>query len=57
MEKPENRKTVTVAMNLLYGAAVVTRVSWLRSQGVVLPAGAGNFTPLELPKILELMNS
>jgi trans-AT polyketide synthase/acyltransferase/oxidoreductase domain-containing protein len=57
LEKPENRKTVTVAMNLLYGAAVVTRVSWLRSQGVVLPAGAGNFTPLELPKILELMNS
>jgi PfaD family protein len=57
LEKPENRKTVTVAMNLLYGAAVVTRVSWLRSQGIVLPAGAGNFTPLELPKILELLAS
>jgi len=33
LEKPENRKTVTVAMNLLYGAAVVTRVNWLRFQG------------------------
>ena len=57
LEKPENRKTVTVAMNLLYGAAVVTRVSWLCSQGVVLPSGAGNFSPMELPKILELMAS
>jgi PfaD family protein len=57
LEKPENRKTVTVAMNILYGAAVVTRVSWLRSQGIVLPAGAGTFSPLELPKIIALMNS
>lgn len=57
LEKPENRKTVTVAMNILYGAAVVTRVSWLRSQGIVLPAGAGNFSPMELPKIIELLNS
>lgn len=56
LEKPQNRKTVTVAMNLLCGAAVATRVNWLRSQGVVLPAGIGNFAPLELPEIQALLN-
>ncbi len=39
LEKLENRHTVTVAMNLLYGAAVMTRIAGLRNQGVVLPAG------------------
>ncbi|MCP4108155.1 MAG: PfaD family polyunsaturated fatty acid/polyketide biosynthesis protein [Desulfobacteraceae bacterium] len=55
LEKPENRKTVTVAMNLLFGAAVVTRVNWLRNQGVELPPGAGSFSPLELSKLRELL--
>jgi PfaD family protein len=56
LEKPQNRKTVTVAMNLLCGAAVATRVSWLRSQGVVFPAGIGNFSPLKLPEVTALLN-
>ncbi len=55
LEKPENRKTVTVAMNLLFGAAVVTRTNWLRNQGVELPPGVGNFSPLELSKLHELL--
>jgi len=55
LEKPENRKTVTVAMNLLWGASVATRLNWLRSQGVALPAGFGRFSPMELPKILKLL--
>jgi PfaD family protein len=55
LEKPENRKTVVVAMNLLCGAAVATRVNWLRSQGVVLPPGAGNFPPMTLPEISNLL--
>ena len=54
LEKPENRQTVTVAMNLLTGAAVVTRANWLRSQGIVLPPDAGRFSPLPLSKIKEL---
>ncbi len=54
LEKPENRQTVTVAMNLLTGAAVVTRANWLRSQGISLPPDAGKFTPLPLSKIKEL---
>jgi len=56
LEKPQNRKTVAVAMNLLCGAAVATRVNWLRSQGMVLPAGIGNFAPLELREIEALLN-
>jgi PfaD family protein len=35
---PENRRVATVAKNLLYGAAVVTRATALRSQGMHLPA-------------------
>jgi PfaD family protein len=57
LEQPENRDTVTVAMNLLYGAAVVTRVSWLKNQGVVLPAGMDNFSPMPLEKIREILGS
>ena len=51
LEKPQNRRTVTVAMNLLYGAAVATRASWLQSQGVPLVAGAGTIRPMELSEI------
>jgi PfaD family protein len=52
LEKPENRKTVTVAMNLLYGAAVTTRFNWLCSQGAHLPAGLGRVYPMELSEII-----
>ena len=56
LEKRENRKTVTVAMNLMFGAAVHTRVGWLRQQGITLPRSAGKFHPLELSKILEMLD-
>lgn len=55
LQSPENRNTVTVAMNLLYGAAVMTRVNWLKNQGAVLPAGMASFSPLPLEKIQELL--
>jgi PfaD family protein len=47
LEKPENRKVATVAMNLLIGACVTTRASWLRAQGAILPPQAGHFAPME----------
>ncbi len=53
LEKPENRKTVTVAMNLLLGASVTTRINWLHNQEVSLPSDAERFCPLELSKIYE----
>jgi trans-AT polyketide synthase/acyltransferase/oxidoreductase domain-containing protein len=56
LENPENRTTVCVAMNLLYGASVATRVNWLRNQGVVLPAGIGNFSPMPFQDLLELLD-
>lgn len=46
LEPPENRRTVTVARNLLVGACVVTRAAWLRQQGIVLPPDAARFSPL-----------
>ena len=55
LEKWENRRTVTVAMNLMTGAALTTRVNWLRQQGVSLPTGAETYYPLKLTKILELL--
>ena len=54
LEKPENRRTVTVALNLLFGAAVATRAAWLRAQGIDLPRGAGSTTPLTVAEISKL---
>ncbi|MFC1811820.1 PfaD family polyunsaturated fatty acid/polyketide biosynthesis protein [Thermodesulfobacteriota bacterium] len=56
LEKPENRKTVTVAMNLLCGASVATRVNWLRNQGVELPSGIAKFAPMDLAEIRKLLD-
>ena len=55
LEKCENRKTITVAMNLLFGAAVVMRANTLRQQAVPLHPTAGRFYPLELDEIMQLM--
>jgi hypothetical protein len=55
LEKWENRKTVTVAMNLVLGAATATRVNWLRQQGIYLPPGVERFYPLELQEITQLL--
>ncbi len=51
---PENRKVVTVAMNLLLGAAVATRTNWLRFQFDGLPSDMGKFPPLPLEKIRKI---
>ena len=57
LERPENRRTVTVAMNLLLGASVITRVNWLRSQGVSLPPDAARFPPMTLTEISHLLEA
>ncbi|MEW6673549.1 MAG: PfaD family polyunsaturated fatty acid/polyketide biosynthesis protein [Thermodesulfobacteriota bacterium] len=54
---PENRTTVTVAMNLLLGAAVKTRCNWLRCQGVSLPPAAEHFAPMKLSEISDILES
>lgn len=54
---PLRRDVVTVARNLLAGAAVLTRASWLRSAGVVLPAEAERFAPREPAELDGLVGS
>lgn len=53
LENAENRRTVTVALNLLLGAAVATRAGWLQGQGIALPRNAGAMAPMELPEVLK----
>lgn len=45
LEKPENRKVVDIALNILEGAATVSRASSLRQYGVNVPNVAFNFRP------------
>ena len=45
LAEPANRSAVQVAMNLLEGAAVITRAHQLRTYGVPVPAHAFNYRP------------
>jgi trans-AT polyketide synthase, acyltransferase and oxidoreductase domains len=54
LAQPQNRKVATVAHNLLYGAAVMQRLSILRSQGFPVPADVGRIIPLE-PAAIDSM--
>jgi len=47
LERPEHRQVVTVALNLLFGAAVLTRAGIARFQGIRLRAGFPEIAPLE----------
>jgi PfaD family protein len=49
----EQRKVVTVAKNILYGAAVLSKAAMLRSQGVHLPAEAVKIPPLPDTELKE----
>lgn len=53
LARVEQRKVVTVARNILYGAAVLSRIAMLRSQGVHLPAEAVQISPLQDAEIKE----
>ncbi|ODU00400.1 MAG: 2-nitropropane dioxygenase [Planctomycetes bacterium SCN 63-9] len=51
LEVPENRRVSVVALNLLYGAAVLTRARMLQTQGGKLPPRSPLLTPLESGEI------
>ena len=55
VEKPENRNVANIAMNLLIGACIVNRASWLRQQGITLPLHAGKPLPLTTGEIKALL--
>jgi trans-AT polyketide synthase, acyltransferase and oxidoreductase domains len=42
----ENRNAVTVAMNILFGAAVLSRINGLQKQGVKLPVKLAQYNPM-----------
>lgn len=53
LAEPANRRVVTVAMNLMFGAAVLARAGALRMQGVRLDAAAA-IRPLPMDEIRRL---
>jgi trans-AT polyketide synthase, acyltransferase and oxidoreductase domains len=55
LEQPRNRRVVTVAFNILYGAAVLLRLQTLRCQGLPLAPDWSRLPPLELPALEALM--
>jgi PfaD family protein len=57
LEQPRNRRVVTLALNLLHGAAVTMRVQILRCQGVALDAALVRVRPLERDQIEEYLQA
>ena len=55
LEKPENRDTLTIAMNLLFGACILTRAGWILCQGVALPPDMDAYSPLPLDVIVKYL--
>ena len=54
LEPPENRNTVTVGLNLLYGAALMARLNVLAHQGIQLPPRPGLTAPVTDQEIRSL---
>jgi hypothetical protein len=54
LEQPKNRNTVTVARNLLFGAAVLRRLNTLKDQGVILPLSGSVTMPMSDSQIIAL---
>jgi PfaD family protein len=53
---PGNRSCVTAALNILYGAAVLTRIFMLRAQGVEVTPGLRRLRPQSLARIKERLH-
>ena len=51
LEEPANRRVGVVAMNLLYGAGVTTRVNALRGQGVRIDGEVARVEPKVMPEL------
>ncbi|MFN4260418.1 MAG: PfaD family polyunsaturated fatty acid/polyketide biosynthesis protein [Gemmataceae bacterium] len=56
LEKPEQRNIVTVALNLMYGAALATRWHALRCQGIQVPSEWQRIAPLERNQLEERLS-
>ena len=56
LEQPENRKVVTVALNILYGAAVTQRVNNLKSQGIRIAPELCRVVPQQPDELNKLIS-
>lgn len=56
LENPARRTVATVARNILFGAAFLTRANILRYQGISIPENALNTEPLEDSQIKEYLS-
>ena len=56
LEEPGNRKTVTIALNLLVGAAMITRVNWLQQQGLFLQPALTRFKPMTADELASMID-
>ncbi|MCP3942785.1 MAG: PfaD family polyunsaturated fatty acid/polyketide biosynthesis protein [Desulfobacteraceae bacterium] len=56
LESHKNRKTAELALNLLFGACLCTRVSFLRAQSMELPLEITSFKPMEKQELLPLIS-
>jgi hypothetical protein len=52
----DNRKVATVALNLLYGAAVITRINNLHSQGIMFSPHLLRVVPMEQEEIKKYLS-
>ena len=57
LEDPRQRHVVPVALNLLYGAAVLQRIQLLRAQGIALPPECSHWRPLGPGQLEDRLNS
>jgi trans-AT polyketide synthase/acyltransferase/oxidoreductase domain-containing protein len=55
LEPWRSRRVVTVALNILYGAAVMARARFLTSQGVALPSASLRLAPRQPAEIEDLL--
>jgi len=53
LENYENRHVVDIALNLLFGACVCTRVAWLKTQCNDIPVEASRFSPMDRASLLS----
>ncbi len=51
LQQPANRNVTVVGYNLMFGAAVMTRINSLRSQGFPVPLEAAHIPPRELDDV------
>ncbi|MCK5311828.1 MAG: PfaD family polyunsaturated fatty acid/polyketide biosynthesis protein [Desulfobacteraceae bacterium] len=56
LESHENRQVVIIALNLLFGASVCIRRSWLENQNIGLPSDVLSFPPVPVNELMKMIS-